>query len=299
MQKRWYWWSATLAIVGAVAAGAAWTGHAAPSAAEPSSNPKSVVVEKCLVVLIDKVDLSFERPGILGSIVVREGDEVKEGQLLATLKDDVAKATLAVAQAEAESDVEIRFAQKSGDLALVEHEKMQAANREKPKTVPDLEVKKAYLAYEKTVLEAEKATHSRKVHTLKRDEAQVQLDTYRILAPFEGFVTRVHLSKGGTVRQGDPVIELVSTKKVKVEGQVKVGDLATVRPGSKVSVKLDVAEAGSGAASRVFLGKIVFVDVKSIPVGHKIRVWAEVDNVDNALRSGLDATMTILPPSND
>jgi multidrug resistance efflux pump len=105
----------------------------------------------------------------------------------------------------------------------------------------------------------------------------------------------VYLSKGASVKQGDPVIELVSTKKVRVEGYVAVGDLARVRRGSAVSVQLDAAEAGKEAAKQSYPGKIVFVDVKSTPAEHKVRVWAEVENVDNTLRPGLTPTMTILP----
>ena len=49
----------------------------------------------------------------------------------------------------------------------------------------------------------------------KRNEAQAQLDTFSIRAPFAGVVTRVHRGKGEAVRQGDQVLELVSTQRVR------------------------------------------------------------------------------------
>ncbi|MGE5194480.1 MAG: efflux RND transporter periplasmic adaptor subunit [Deltaproteobacteria bacterium] len=297
MRDRFYFWSCLWAIIVAGAAASAWSGS--ETAPRGKGSPRSVRVEQCTVKLLDEVVLACERPGVLGNIAVREGDTVREGQLLASLKDDVARAALAVAEAEAESDVDIRFAQAASGVAQLEHERMVEANRRVPQTIPEIEVRKAGLAAEKTVLEIEKATQNRKVHLLKRDEAAVQLTTYRIEAPFEGFVTRVHFSKGASVKQGDPVIELVSTKKVRVEGEVALSDLTFVRPGSRVSVQLDGPDVPAEAGNKSYPGKIVFVDVKSTKVEHKIRVWAEVDNLENSLRGGLLATMTILPPTGD
>jgi multidrug efflux pump subunit AcrA (membrane-fusion protein) len=130
---------------------------------------------------------------------------------------------------------------------------------------------------------------------LKRDEAAAQLDTYRLESPFDGFVTRVLLTTGASVKQGDWLIELVSTKKVKVEGVVSLRDAAIVRAGDAVSVQLDVPELRGAPGAKSYPGRIVFVDVKATPVDPKVRVWAEVDNVDETLRAGLMATMTITP----
>jgi multidrug efflux pump subunit AcrA (membrane-fusion protein) len=298
MRNRYWIWSG-IGLTTAVVAAALARAGGGPPAAQKASTARLVRVEKCTVKLLDEVVLSCERPGILGSVLVKEGDVVGEGQLVASVKDDVAKAALAVAEAEAESDVEVRFARAASGVAELEHERMVEANRRVPQTVPEIEVRKARLAAEKTLLEVEKAQQSMKIHELKRDEAAVQLATYRIEAPFFGFVRRVHLLKGAAVKQGDPIIELVSTKKVRVEAEVAVSDLALVRPGSKVSVQLDPAEFGAEASKQSFPGKIMFVDVKATSVDHKVRVWAEVENLENMLRAGLTPTMTIFPPTND
>jgi len=295
MRDRWYLWMCGWALLAAAGA-TAWPGDEPAPAGRPG---RTIRVDRPLVVPLDEVVLSCERPGILWEVPVREGDTVSDGQLLAKLKDDVAKAALAVAEAEAASDVDIRYAQAATGVAQLEYERMQDANRRVAQAVPDVEVRKARLAAEKAALEIEKATQAREVHLLKRDEAAVQLETYRIEAPFDGFVSRVYLSRGASVKQGDPVIELVNTKKVRVEGYVAVGDLARVRRGSAVVVQLDPAEAGKDAAKQAYPGKVVFVDVKSTPAEHMVRVWAEVDNLDNTLRPGLTPTMTILPAATD
>jgi RND family efflux transporter MFP subunit len=255
----------------------------------------------CNVKLLDEAVLAFERPGILGAIDVQEGDLVKSDQFLAKLKDDVAKAAVDVAEATAEaSEVEIKYATAAAEIAQTEVDRMDKANLKLAGTVPDLEVQRAKLNAVKTALEVEKARHTRDINVLKRDEAVAQAATFRVEAPFDGFVSRVHLTKGASVKQGDPVIRLVSTRKMKVEGKVGVRDAALLRAGMKVNVQL-ASEAAGGDAGKSFSGKLVFVDVETIPVTRPaaVRVWAEVDNVDNLLRAGLTATMTILPAKDD
>jgi RND family efflux transporter MFP subunit len=257
----------------------------------------SIQIKKCFVKSLKEVTLGFDRPGILAKLDLQEGDLVKSGQVLANLKDDAARAALAVAQIQADSNAEIVYAGLAADVAHVEHEKLEEANRLKAKTVPDLEVLRARLNHDKTLAELEKAKQSQEVFKAKRDEAAVQLETYRLDAPFDGFITKLHLVAGASVKQGDPVIELVSTDKVKVEGFVLVKDADMIAPGCVVEVQLEKPdEVGVAAAARKFPGKIVFVDMaKAQAVEPKVRVWAEVENPDKLLRAGLTATMTIQP----
>jgi len=265
-----------------------------PSDATKSS--RSIRVEKCTVLLLKEAKLAFERPGILSTLAVQEGDRVEEGQLLAGLKEDVARAGVAVAAATAvAAEVDIGYSESALKVAQTELIKIEEANHKIPGTVPNIEVQRAALTVEKSRFEVEKAKHNKTIAELKRDEAGAQLDTYRLDSPFDGFVTRVLLTKCASVKQGDWLIELVSTKKMKVEGVVSLRDASAVHAGDAVSVQLDVPELRGAPGARSYPGRIVFVDVKATPVDPKVRVWAEVDNADETLRAGLMATMTIIP----
>lgn len=304
---RWAWsyrWSWGLAaVLGCVcyAGAAARPDAGAQQAAEATKSARPIApIEKCHVKYFEEAVLAFERPGILGAIEVTEGDLVKEGDFLSRLKDDVPKAALAVAQATAvASEVEIQYAIAAAEVAQKEVDRMVAANKRTPGTIPDLEVQRTILTAVKTKLEVDKARHARDVNVLKADEAKVQLATYQLEAPFDGFVSRVHLTRGASVKQGDSVIKLVNTRKMKVEGQAPLRDAALMQPGMKVKVQLTLPDATDADASRTFAGKLVFVDVEAAQVLGTVRVWAEVENVDNILRAGLNATMTILPGKGD
>jgi len=294
VRHRWFW-SCALVMLAAAATALAWPDPGKPPT-DAGKNLRPIRVEKCNVMLLKESKLSFERPGILGTLAVQEGDRVQEGQMLAVLKDDVARAGLAVAvETAVAGEVDIDYAESALKVAETELEKIEEANHRIPGTVPGVEVKRAALTVDKSRLEVEKAKHNRNIAVLKRDEASAQLDTYRLDAPFDGFVTRVLLSKGGSVKQGDLVIELVNTNKVKVEGHVSLRDATLLRAGNAVSVQLDVPDLRGVGAAKSFPGRLVFIDVRATPVDPKVRVWAEVENVDDMLRTGLIATMTITP----
>jgi len=261
-------------------------------AAQPEGGAAATVVPDCSIKLINEVILSAERPGILGEIKVLEGDRVEEGALLARIRDEAPRAAFEVARKEAESDIDIRFSRKAAEVARAEYEKAEEANRRNKGTVPEVEVRRALLAAEKATLEIEKAQHMREINGLKRDEAGVQVQICRIEAPFSGFISKVYLTRGATVRQGDPVIELVSTDRVKVEGYVPLEQVAALKPGQPVEVEVTARQAG-GVAGQPVAGVLKFVDVKANNANSKVRVWAEIPNEDGRLRAGLTAVLKI------
>jgi RND family efflux transporter MFP subunit len=265
---------------------------AKPVAARLSS---TIVLQQCRIKLIDFAVLAADHPGILADVIPKEGDNVKAEQLLSSLKDAVVRARLARADKEASNDIEIRFSKKAEEVAQVELDRAEEANKIQKRSVPEVEVKRLRLSRDKSLLQIEQAELQFEIAKLTHDEANAELQAYQVKAPFDGIVTRVFKSKGEAVRQGDPIIELSSTKRVRVEGYVNVKDIWNVKRGNRVMVKLDVEDMELEVEKEVFYGKIVFVDVSAQPVTGQVRVWAEVENRDNILRAGLNARMAINP----
>ncbi|HID21198.1 MAG TPA: HlyD family efflux transporter periplasmic adaptor subunit, partial [Planctomycetaceae bacterium] len=167
------------------------------------------------------------------------------------------------------------------------------ANQQVPGAVPDLEVRQLKLEYDKAMLSIELANHDFAVAGLEAKRAEAQLKMYRIEAPFDGIVTQIYKRKGEAVRQGDPILELANTDRVRVEGRVSINDVWRVKPGMAVQVRLDIPDVDLPEEKQVFPGRVVFVDVAVQPVTREVRVWAEVENHDNILKDGLTAVMTI------
>ncbi|MCC7422169.1 MAG: efflux RND transporter periplasmic adaptor subunit [Planctomycetaceae bacterium] len=265
-------------------------------AADPASKPTAPIeIARCRIKLIDQVTLASDRSGIISYVEAEEGHEVQEGQKIAGLQDEVAAANLAVAQKKSENDVEIRFSKKAAELAQAEYEKALDANQIVKNAVPDIEVRRLKLAAEKSALQIEQADHQRKLDALNRDQAQAELNTYRVKVPFDGVVTRVFKHKGEAVRQGDPILELASTRRVRVEGDLDIQHLTQVQPGCRVVVQLDIPDVELEIEKETFEGRVEFVDVNVQPVSRQVRIWARVQNRGEILRAGLTARMMITP----
>lgn len=264
-------------------------------AQKDAAKSQPITLFRCRIQLIDDVTLAGGRTGILAFVKPIEGESVKKGDLVASLMDDAPRAAWEVAKKEASNDIEVRYAKKAFEVAEAEHEAAMIANRRLKDTVPEIEVKKLKLAADRGNLQIEKAEHDFEIVKRKADEAKGVLKTYWIDAPFDGVVTKVFKASGEAVREGDPILELSNTSRVRVEGKVNIKDVWNVAPGRPVQVQLDIPEVDLPVEQMTFNGRIVFVDVKVEPVTKEVRVWAEVANRDNVLRAGLTAKMTIDP----
>ena len=259
---------------------------------------QSVRIDKCHITLIDYVPLSFDRAGILKISEFKEGDSIEKGALLAVLVDEVAQANLAVAEKEASNGVELEFAHIAKKAAESELKRMMNANQiavEKggKEPVAQLDIDKARLAADKAGLSIQQAEHELALKKLKAKVSAAELETYSIRAPFEGIVHKIFKKRGEAVRQGDPVIEILNTERVRVEGYVSPADLQFAKRGAKVRVFPSDADRGPASKNEFLEGQITFVASVSDPIDRMTRVYADIQNRDDILRGGHEAIMEI------
>lgn len=262
-------------------------------AEQVTREPGAVTLPKCSVKLIDSVTLATDRPGLIARVEPKEGDNVRKGQEIVFLKDELAVALFNVAKQKAENDVNKRFAEKSAAVALAEWQKMLQSNQKVPGSIPSIEVERTKLNYEKGILQGEQAEQEQAVAVLEMEKAEAELKTYKIEAPFDGEVRKVLKHKGEAVTQGTPILELISTRSVRVEGYLPIEDFYSVQKGDPVEVRLDIPDKDLEIEKEIFEGKVYFIDKTVSPVTHGARVWAEVKNPGARLIEGLYAKMTI------
>ncbi len=257
------------------------------------SVPGQITLPKCSVKLLYSVVLASDRPGLIASVEPKEGDAVRKDQEIVFLKDEALVALLNVAKQKAENDVNKRFAEKSAAAAKAKWDRMLESNRRVPGSITSTEVDEAKLTYEKGILQGEQAEHEQIIAKLEMEKAAAELKACRIEAPFDGIVRKVLKHKGESVAQGTPILELISTRTVKVEGYLPVEDLWSIQRGDLVQVQLDFPDRDLEIEKEVFEGKVYFIDKTVSPVTHGARIWAEVLNPDEKLIEGLYAKMTI------
>src|SRR5690606_14550823 len=109
-------------------------------------------------------------------------------------------------------------------------------------TVSDLTLRAHRLAAEKALLQLEQAETALEIEKLRRDETVERLRLHKVIAPIDGQVRTVFKKHGQSVAEGEPILELVNTNRVKVEGYIHLKDLDSVRAGSSVTVQLDIPD---------------------------------------------------------
>jgi multidrug efflux pump subunit AcrA (membrane-fusion protein) len=257
--------------------------------------PDVVKAYDCTIQLIDVVTLAAERPGILENDTPEVGTVVQAGQVVAGLKDGVAKATYLKELEKSTNDVHVRYAAKSSEFAGADLAMSVAANGNVAGTVPEAELAKQKLALEKATLQIEQAEHEQRIAQLTVVENEEALKTYKVIAPFSGIVSKVYQRKGEAVQQGTPILEVLSIDRVKVEGYISIPDAFHVKTGDTVQVHLDAGDLNIPFKDEILDGKIKMVDTTFSPIIASVKVIAEIPNPKGILRPGLNAKMVIKP----
>ncbi len=262
--------------------------------ASDTKDDSLIKLNRCDIELLDAVELGSARPGILES-VRQIGERVKTGQIVASLRHELAEIELAIAESRAKHDLEVQYAAASARISQMEYKSALDTNKRVSGALTETEIMRKKLALEKSQLQLEQAKFLRQGHVLEAKQARERLKSYRVNAPFDGVVTQVFKSKGAAVTQGEPILKVVSTRRLRVVGNLDAKDRLTVKPGAKVKIQLANIDNRRHNQQETFDGRIQFVDFKVDPISRTVRVWAEVANHNNILAPGLDAQMLIYP----
>lgn len=234
-------------------------------------------------------------------VEVREGVEVKRGQVLGQIDDEMermqkkaAVAKLEVGHLQAENKVRVEYAEAAAQVATQELEMGYAANRQHPGSTPAMELTRLNLAKRQAELSIKQSDYdwridvaSVEVRVAEDQIADLQIDRRRILAPFDGIVMERYADEMEWVQPGEPVLRIIQVSRLRIEGFV---DAARVAPGGvkvgqlvrleNVRIRLDGERSvpvDLGVARQPIEGRVVFVGQEL--VNHSYKVWAEVDNV--------------------
>lgn len=267
------------------------------TAAEP------IRLDSVLLTLIEQVEVPAREPGELSAVLVREGQLVKEGTLLAQIDDR--EAVLAarkaqferdIAAKEAGNDVHVRFHKKSREVAEAELRRVIESIEKYRKSVSETELDRVRLTAQKTVLEVEQAelelSKAKLTEQLKANDlaiAERSIDRRKVVSPLDGMVVQILRRRGESVEPTQTVMRVVRINRLRAEGLLNARDLRGDLVGRRVT--LSVVVPGSGQTQ--FTGQVVFVSPEVNPVNGQTKVWAEIDNADLLLRPGLNGSMTI------
>lgn len=268
----------------------------APDMTSAVVNAEEIRIEEAWIRVQTKFEatLAADQPGVLAVVKPDEGQPVEKGELLVELRAEILKAALAVAEKEADTDVNLRFAEAQLKVSQAELDKAMDANRRVIGTVPLVELDRLRFTRDRAMLQIEQAEHELELNRLRVKEAEARVQALQIKAPFDGIVTEVQKSVGEAVAQGDPILQLVNTETVQVGGTLPTQDAKKLKPGHKVRVRLQSKKSDKEA--KWYDGELKFVAPTAGTIRGRLRVWAEVPNADKELLPGLMGTMVITVP---
>jgi len=278
-------------------------------AAPSKPPPESITLSNCLVwpVLNGEARVPAREAGVLVEVRVKEGDAVKAGDLLARIDDleaqeayKVARFNWEVAKEEAASDVSVRYAKAAAAVARAEYQAAIVANQRVPGTVPETEINRLRLTWERTMLEIEKAETDRRIAALKVNVKQAEaamayenLQRRQILSPLDGIVDEIRGRQGEWVKPGDMVMRVIRLDRLRIEGFINRAEVGPNEvAGKPVTVRVKLARG----QEETFFGRVDFAS-PTVPAGGQFRVCAEVENRQQnghwLLGRGMTAEMTI------
>ncbi len=200
---------------------------------------------------LEKAVFSSGIAAIVQKVAVHEGEEVKRGEVLVRYDCDLLYASRDVAQAKIDS----------ATAKLAVNEELLRLNSVGPLEV---ELNRAELAIGQGELDAAKA----------------KLKYCVIKAPFDGVITLRAVEPHQFVAEGDPMLEMVSSRKLEVRMLMPSTSLAWLKSGAQFNMLVE-------ELNQAMAGEVVRVGGAVDPVSLTINVFGKLSEPDDGLLPGM------------
>jgi len=216
--------------------------------------PVSGTLEPALVVRI-----ASPIPEVVEQVLVKEGQAVRQGQVLARFR------TSAVEPAALSAEAQRR-------LAAADYERMQSLFKEGAVSQRDVE----------------NAEVSLRAAEAREADAKKKLDESTVRAPASGVISQRAVDSGDRVKDGDLLFQLVNTRELEFAATVPSEYAAEVRVGAPVVL------AVTGAGDAGLGGRVSRVNATVDAATRQVKVYVTVPNPGTRLFGGLFASGRIV-----
>ena len=286
MNKRTQWGVALLVVV--ILAGAAVVSQRRPAAPPPEEKPAEAAIELSADDLataeageiqhllpvtgtlraVSQAVVKSRVTGEMAEVLVKEGDPVKAGQLLARIDETEYRARLNERQASLEaSRAQARFAEQSRR----KYEELLAR-----KFISET----AYENYQTSASVTEKQAQAAAALVV---QARKALDDTQVRAPIAGSISERALQRGDKASVDTRLFAIVDLAKLELEAPVPAAEVPNLAVGQEVRFR------GEGFGTKDFAGTIVRINPATQPGTRSILIYVEIPNPDQTLKAGMFA----------
>lgn len=232
-----------------------------------------------------RFDVAPKVPGRMETLRVNIGDEVHNGDLIATLDADEYARRVEQSRAELEvAKAGVTETQSALDTALRERDRVRELRKQKVASEAELDQAEAALAAAQAKREVALAQVRQREAALQADE--VRLAYTRIAATWQGggdtrVVGERFVDIGAMLRANDPIVSVLDIDTVVAAITVIERDYPSIRVGQRVDIATDAFPG------RVFTGTIARKAPLLMETSRQARVEVEVTNADRMLTPGM------------
>lgn len=269
-----------------------------PTAAAPPGHQGQITI-------IDQAEVPAREMGVLKRLLVKEGETVEQGQLLAEL-DSVdaelavrqARDELAIADAQARHEIKVKVAELTHAVAEAELNRAVESNKKFANAVSVTELEQLQLDRDRARAGIDEARYELSIAALtvrlkatNLVAAEQAFEKRKIYAPISGQVVSIRKRTGEWIQPGEKLFQVADSKRVRAECLLNAREFSEDLTDRPIRALLVTKEGGPVT----FEGRVTFVDPEINPVSGQYRIWAEIPNPDGRLRPGHRITLQLAP----
>jgi RND family efflux transporter MFP subunit len=244
---------------------------------------KTVLVDGSLV-MPNKAYLSFGVTGTVAEVLVDEGNNVTEDQVLARLDAPSLESSVEMAELQVEiAEEQVKAARAQYEIA---QDNLDEGVPGMSEDVLELQVDIAKASWETAKLNLE-------IAELSLESAELNMEKAVIVAPFDGVVTDIGITEGKEISAttlATPSITLVDTSEIEMRGFIDEIDSAMVKVGQAANIILDALpdEEVNGEVDFISLVGTTLAGVVSYDT------TITLENPVGGLKDGMSATAEVI-----
>ena len=191
------------------------------------------------MVTTDEVIVSSEIQGRLQQLLVKEGDTVTNGELLAQIQPEQWQADMAFyASSEQQSSADLVQAEADSENARLNFERIGGLYTNRVESVQTYD--QARTAYEAAQARVESVKKQIQAAAAQKHKARIYLNYTKILAPTNGIVDTRAALQGEVVNPGQAIVTLINQDDLWVRADVEETYIDRIHLGDKLPVEIAV-----------------------------------------------------------
>jgi WD40 repeat protein len=240
------------------------------------SGADPIVVPDCRITLVDegKQDVPSRYDGVLDVLNVRPGQYIKADQVLGKLDARVAAADLEVKKAKiVAAEADSVAAEKTRVEMLSQYERDRDLANKNALARADAALSK--LRWERAISDAVAKAKAVDVAVQEKKQSEVALDLHELRSKIPGIVRVTYKRPGESLKNLEPVIQIMSVDRVRIEAQIEVQYLPDLQESAQVLIE----PARMTSPQQVLIGHLQ--DVTAVAVSNDVKTPTIVSSSDD------------------